>query len=169
MKRIQILLTILCAFGIIGVTGPAGWASDARITVYGIGYPPVKAENKAQALLMAKRAAVLDAYRRALTRQEDQAGPHEEREGFYRGLSGFVKGLTITTEEYLQDGGVKIEATVPQKAISLFKKEKQAYADIPKAGPGRVGGPSRVSIEEWYSIIAKMVKFEGGELKKGGE
>ena len=146
----------------------AGWASESRITVYGIGYPPVKAQNKAQALLMAKRAAVLDAYRKALAGQEDYAGPQGEGEGFYRGLSGFVKGLTIITEEYLQDGGVKIEATVSKKSMSLFKKEKQAYPDTPKIGPGRVGGPSRVSIEEWYAIIEKMVQFEGSELKKGG-
>ncbi len=145
----------------------AGWASDARIQVYGIGYPPVKAQNKAQALLMAKRAAVLDAYRRALAGQEDQTGPHEEGKGFYRGLSGFVKGLTIITEEYLQDGGVKIEATVPKRAISLFKREKYPYPEISGTGPNRVGGPSKVSIEEWYTIIEKMVQFEGGELKRG--
>jgi hypothetical protein len=169
MKKSQSLLSLLCFLGILVLTGQAGWTADPRITVYGLGYPPVKAQNKAQALLMAKRAAMLDAYRRALAGQADYAGPHEEGEGFYRGLSGFVKDLTITTEEYLEDGGVKIEATVPKKSISLFSKEKYGKKETPSTGPTRIGGPSSVSVEEWYKIIEKMVQFESRTQNKGGQ
>jgi hypothetical protein len=145
----------------------AVWASDSQITVSGIGYPPVKAQNKAQALLMAKRAALLDAYRRTLS---DQAvRPQEEDEHFYRGLSGFVKGLTITNEEYFNDGGVRIEATVSKKYISLFDKEKTPKKMIPKTGSTRVEGPLVVTVEEWHKIIEKMVNFENKSLKKGAE
>lgn len=155
--------------GVIFVTAWAVWASDSRITVYGTGYPPVKAQNKAQALLMAKRAAVLDAYRRALSGQGDQAKPYEEGESFYKGFSGFVKGLTITHEEYLNDGGVKIEATVSQKDISVFDKGKYPKRKMLKTGPARVEGPRIVTVEEWYKIIEKMVNFENKDLEKGGE
>jgi hypothetical protein len=167
MKTIQSLLTLLCSLGILFLTGQAAWTSDSRITVYGIGYPPVKAQNKAQALLMAKRAALLDAYRKALSGQEDYAGPHEEGESFYRGFSGFVKGLTITQEEYLNDGGVKIEATVSKQDISLSDKEKYPKGKRLKTGPTRMEGPRTVTVEEWYKIIEKMVNFENKDLKKG--
>lgn len=169
LGRAHPLLRLGCVMGFFLMTAWAVWASDSRITVHGTGYPPVKAQNKAQALLMAKRAAVLDAYRRALSGQEDYAGPHEEGESFYRGLSGFVKGLTITHEEYLNDGGVKIEASVLKKDIALFDKEKHPKRKMPKTGPARVEGPRTVTVEEWYKIIEKMVNFENKDLKKGGE
>jgi hypothetical protein len=153
--------------GILFTAVSVVWASDSRITISGIGYPPVKAQNKAQALLMAKRAALLDAYRKALSGQD--AGSYEEDEQFYRGLSGFVKGLTITNEEYLNDGGVKIEATVSKKDISLFNREKYPKKMTPKTRPARVEGPSVVTVEEWYKIIEKMVNFENKGLKKGAE
>ncbi|MBA4395238.1 MAG: hypothetical protein C0407_16935 [Desulfobacca sp.] len=145
----------------------AVWASDSQISVSGIGYPPVKAQNKAQALLLAKRAAMLDAYRKALLGQN--ARPYEEDEHFYRGLSGFVKGLTITQEEYLNDGGVRIEATVSKKDISSFDREKQLKKKRPEKRPVTVEGPSVVTIDEWYKIIEKMVDFEHTSLKKGAE
>jgi hypothetical protein len=145
------------------------------MTVQGTGYPPVKAQNKAQALLMAKRAALLDAYRRALAGAERQGRTIEEGEAFYQGLSGFVKGLTVTREEYLSDGGVKIEGTVAKKDVQTFTQEKIPVQEVPKTKqikqlkPSRIGGPAEVSIDQWYKIIEKMVKFESQGLKKGAE
>lgn len=168
MKK-HILLNIGFFIGIVLATGWTAWTSEARITVYGIGYPPVKAQNKAQALLMAKRAALLDAYRKALVDQgDDYTGPKDE-ERFYRGLSGFIKGLTIVNEEYLNDGGVKIEATVPKKDVYLYSKGKLPKGLTPKTGPARVEGPAKVTMEEWYQIIEKMVNFESRDAIKGGK
>jgi hypothetical protein len=163
----RFFLSCLLFLGAFFLTTLSVGASEERITVHGTGYPPVKAQSKAQALLMAKRAAMLDAYRRALAAQADYAGPQEEGEKFYQGLSGFVKGLSITSEEYLQDGGVKIKATVPRKAISLSSKDKTDRKGIPATGSPRTGGPSSVSVEEWYKIIEKMVRFESSDSNKG--
>lgn len=153
-----------------------GLAAEGRITVYGIGYPPVKVQNKTQALLLAKRAAIMDAYRNALNSQK---GFHqsENEEVFYRRFSGFIRGLTITREEYLNDGGIKIEATVSPKDLFLRKKEKSEkrisggsdFDPARKEKPAAIEGPAKVTIEEWYKIIEKMVQFEGTDRTKGGE
>lgn len=120
--------------------------------VSGLGYPPIKAENPAQARLMARRAAILDAYRNALSRA---GGPGADENSFYTGLSGFVKGMTIEREEYLEDGGVRIIARVPKGNAALFQGAKD------KLGPARpAAGPSSVSLEQWYKIIERSVKFD---------
>ncbi len=120
--------------------------------VSGLGYPPIKAENPAQARLMARRAAILDAYRNALSRA---GGPGADENSFYTGLSGFVKGMTIEREEYLEDGGVRITARVLKGNAALF------HGTEVKTGSARpAAGPSSVSLEQWYKIIERSVRFE---------
>ena len=85
-------------------------AQAGEIVVKGVGYPPVRAINETQALLMAKRAAVLDAYANAIQRSASytQENPDTEDIEFYQQISGFVKGMTITSQEYLSDGSVLV-------------------------------------------------------------
>jgi hypothetical protein len=158
----------LCSMGLLLLLAGGGLTDDLRLNVYGIGYPPVKAQNKAQALLMAKRAALLDAYGRALSIQsEDRTGLYEE--DFYRGLSGFIKGLRIVREEYLNDGGVEIEAAASLKDVIVYGKGEKVDFKKERAetGPARIKGPSRIPIEEWYKIIEKMIRFDSGIATKG--
>ncbi len=124
-------------------------ADEDSIVVSGVGYPPIKAENPAQARLMARRAAVLDAYRNALASPEASGG---DEKIFYSGLSGFVKGLVIEREEYLEDGGIRIFGSVPRRNVVL--------PPAARSGPGPDGGkPSAVPLNEWYRIIERSVKF----------
>ncbi len=124
-------------------------AEGDSIMVSGVGYPPIKAENAAQARLMARRAAVLDAYRNALGRPGTAGG---DEKIFYSGLSGFVKGLVIDREEYLEDGGIRIFGRIPRRNI--------APVPAARSGPGPDGGkPSAVPLNEWYKIIERSVKF----------
>jgi hypothetical protein len=159
MKKMKIavvfpLLFILAAPGLISPaeSGDSRNRSDEHtLVVSGIGYPPIKAENAAQARLMARRAAILDAYRNALS-AAGTAGNDEN--AFYSGLSGFVKGLTIEKEEYLGDGGLRIIAKVRTGNVTA------STAAPHDRKPERRGGPSAVPLNEWYRIIEGSVRFE---------
>lgn len=176
MKKLFGLLGLGVVISLLLIAQGVGRAAEERLTVYGVGYPPVKVQNKTQALLMAKRAAIMDAYRNALTSRED-FNRSDNEEIFYRRLSGFIRGLTITREEYLNDGGIKIEATVSSKDLFLRKKEKTGktisvgtnFDPVRKEKPAVKEGPAKVTVEEWYKIIEKMVQFEGADRTKGGE
>lgn len=127
-------------------------ADSDTLVVSGIGYPPIKAENAAQARLMARRAAIVDAYRNALT---GAGSSNNDEQTFYTGLSGFVRGLTIEREEYLEDGGVRILAKVPGRSVAVTSRTTREGV----SERGR-GGPSPVPLNEWYRIIERSVRFE---------
>jgi hypothetical protein len=137
-------------FGAWGGDNPNG-SDNGHLVVTGIGYPPIKAQNAAQARLMARRAAVLDAYRNALAGSGTANG---DEKAFYSGLSGFVKGLVIENEEYLEDGGIRILARVPLRDVTVSAKASRSDTDR----QGRK--PSPVPLKEWYKIIENSVKFE---------
>lgn len=127
-------------------------ADNDTFVVSGIGYPPIKADNAAQARLMARRAAIVDAYRNALA---GAGSSNNDEQTFYTGLSGFVRGLTIVREEYLEDGGVRILAKVSGRNAAVTSRAPREGV----AEKGR-GGPSAVPLNEWYRIIERSVRFE---------
>jgi hypothetical protein len=133
---------------------PAIYAADS-VVVQGVGYPPIKAENKAQAHLMAKRAAILDAYRNALK----VSIPAEQSEDFYTVMSGYVRNARTLRVEYLEDGGVLVEMEVPMKDVLKIDRQFKGRA---RDGRNRssVNMPKRVSIDEWYSIINKFTVYQ---------
>lgn len=121
------------------------------LRVEGIGYPPIKAQSIAQAHLMARRAAIINAYRNALTATAVQE--HDDNV-FYSGLSGFVKGLIVLKEEYLKDGGVRVVVSVPVKNITV--SAKSVYEETGDA----VSGPLSVTLDAWYKVIRELVTIE---------
>jgi len=127
-------------------------ADNDTLVVSGIGYPPIKAENAAQARLMARRAAILDAYRNALA---GTGSSNNDEQAFYAGLSGFVRGLTIEREEYLEDGGVRIFAKVPGRSVAVTPRATRE--GVTEKG---LAGPSAVPLNEWYRIIERAVRFQ---------
>ncbi len=151
------VLTLTVFFAALAFMLSAGAVSgktdnrDETFTIEGIGYPPIRASSVAQAHLMAKRAAVVDAYRNALAR----AGVSNYNDNtLFTGLAGFVRGLTIIEEEYLEDGGIRILARVSAKDVnvssgSISKKPKETWL-----------GPLKVSLDEWFKIIKRLVKIE---------
>ena len=167
MRRIRLFVTIGLFLGIFlplkSIAAPSG---TNHLIFHGIGYPPVKAENKAQALLMARRAAILDAYRNAIRSRFDSTVSNSEG-SYYERLDGFVKGMTIVAEEYLEDGGIKITASVPE--VSIFVPPKSEYSKKKTGGsaPSRRLGPVTVTIKEWFKIIEKVVTFGSNSLVRG--
>jgi len=121
------------------------------LVVQGTGYPPIKAQSAAQARLMARRAAIIDTYRNALAAKGIK--DYEESD-FYSELQGFVKGMNVIEEEYLEDGGIRILAHVSAKDVRV---SSGVTAKKPKE-TGR--GPLRVTLDEWYKIIKKLVRIE---------
>ncbi|MHB8881791.1 MAG: hypothetical protein ACYC69_09845 [Thermodesulfovibrionales bacterium] len=141
------------------VPGAVCFADDTAgetISVRGIGYPPIRAESPAQARLMARRAAVLDVYRNALA---GSASAEKNEDVTYEELSGFVSGITVLDEEYLVDGGVRITARVPKRNIALSAARGPAARTEPRKSESS-GGPLRVTLEEWYAIIRKLVRID---------
>ncbi|TAN41568.1 MAG: hypothetical protein EPN25_04650 [Nitrospirae bacterium] len=149
------LISLLFLFGITGISAAAA-GDDDMISIQGIGYPPIRAESAAQARLMAKRAAVLDVYRNSLAASAS-AGKSEDVT--YEELSGFVSGITVLDEEYLVDGGVRITARVPKKNIALSRARGPVERTEPRKSESS-GGPQRISLDEWYTIIKKLVRIE---------
>jgi hypothetical protein len=149
------LISFLCLFGIAGICS-SGAADDDMVTVQGIGYPPIRAESAAQAHLLAKRAAVVDAYRNALSgRASSLPGPDVT----YQELSGFVSGMTVTGEEFLDDGGIRITGRVPKKNVvssSGLRTEVRRGEGLSEGSRG----PERVSLDEWYKIINNLVRID---------
>lgn len=129
------------------------YASSDSIIVYGVGYPPIRAQNEAQALLMARRAAIIDVYRNALRGSGEINNTDDET--FYENISGFVKGMNIINEEYLSNGGVRIKASVllTNKAKHIKEGSRGYFSE-------KQINLNKVTIEEWNRIISGMVRFE---------
>jgi hypothetical protein len=141
-------------------------AETERLVVEGLGYPPVKVQNKAQALAMARRAAVLDACRRALTVLSRQHDAGSEKD-FYQNVAGFVRGMELIEETYLSDGGLRITASFDRREVrpdSGSAKVEMAPLVIKRGVPAEL---RHVTREQWYDVIKPMVRIESEESAKG--
>jgi hypothetical protein len=156
LKYINIAVIILVLSSPVLIFPAQGQADqknsdDDTVIVNGTGYPPIMAQSAAQAHLMARRAAVIDAYRNALTAKGIR---DYDENNIYIDLQGHIRGMTVISEDYLEDGGIRVLARVSIKDVSV---SSGGVSDKPKSA-GR--GPLSVSVEEWYKIIRKLVKIE---------
>jgi len=153
---VYLFLLAVLSFSVLLLSADSGSGQDSSnndtIVVSGMGYPPIRAENAAQARLMARRAAILDAYRNALAAT---GSSNSDEQTLYAGLSGFVKGLTVEREEYLEDGGVRIFAKVSGRSLVVTPRPTREGVTEKNRG-----GPSPVPLDEWYRIIERSVRFE---------
>lgn len=166
MRAIQIKIAVLCILGILFSWGQCFCGSEEFWLVQGIGYPPVKASSRTQARLMARRAAVLDAYRNAVPGREEDGETLPERDA-YEGFSAFVRGIILVDEALLADGGVQVTVRVTRGAFSpLGAKDGDAQMTGRDRKPEAYTGPIRINEEEWYRVIEQMVRFDGKTRKK---
>lgn len=95
---------------ILGLVCGAGEAQTVWIQVIGKGYPPKREISDVRKRLLARRAAVVDAYR-LLAEKLSGVTPAIG----YRHTRGFIKGAEIKGVRYLPDGKVEIDLGLPLK------------------------------------------------------
>ncbi len=86
----------------------------ARVEVTGTGLPPRRVAGTAQGRLMARRAAVVDGYRKiaaATERWRVEAGGTTYYEPTR--TTAFVRGAAVETERYFSDGRVEVDLSAP--------------------------------------------------------
>ena len=166
MRAIRIKIVLLCILGILFSWGHGFCGSEEFLLVQGIGYPPVKASSRTQALLMARRAAVLDAYRNAVRGRDEDGETLPERDA-YKGFSAFVRGIVLVDEALLADGGIQVTVRITKGDILPLGTNGVVQMMGTERKPEAYTGPIRVNEEEWYRIIEQMVRFDGKNRKKG--
>lgn len=111
MKR-RVLSIGLVIMGLICVE--ADKAQAAWILVTGKGYPPRREISEPRKRLLARRAAVVDAYR-LLTVRLNSASECIVGGTGHRHISGFIKGAEIKDVRYFPDGKVEVDMVLPLK------------------------------------------------------
>jgi len=128
-------------------------AATSRVRATGRGRLPRRAGSEAQRRLMARRAAVVQAYRNAamtlgMGRSAVSAGTGAET------VNGFIRGVELIETRYYRNGDVEaeVEFTVPAAAVQAAPPAEDPGRD----GEGllmveRGGGP--MAEEEWREIL----------------
>ena len=138
------------------MTGGLGYAHAEEIIIHGIGYPPIRVDDKVQALLLARRAAVLNAYAHALQKKSTATAPAADPV-FYNDLSGFIRGMTVIRQHFLADGGVEVVMRGETDNIEI-QTRGAARQDKGVAGAAeRKKVSDLISQEEWFQVIEGKV------------
>lgn len=113
-KRIKILaVRIVCCVLLLGVVSvQVSWADVIRVK--GRGVAPMRAKGRLQARLLARRAAVVDAYRNLGLRLQREWSSVPQYES-YINETMFLRGAKIIRTDYLSGGRVEVEAELEVK------------------------------------------------------
>lgn len=133
-------------------------SASQSIVVTGLGYPPIKAVTEAQALAMARRAAILDAYSKIVWRQQSTSVEKVKEATYFLHFSGFVQNMEITQEKLLSDGGVLL--TVRSIAPLNMQKRNEPILKKQNSNKKRVTSttPKQISKTQWFEIISNSVQ-----------
>lgn len=123
----MVMMLAIAVFSTAPVLAAEGvdW-NNSSITVIGAGVAPMNAYNAAQARMMARRAAVVDAYRQLA---ETIKGVNIDSETTVQSMmtldditktkvSAFIQGARIVSEQVIPDGGYEVTMTVSMFGVS---------------------------------------------------
>lgn len=123
----MVMMLAIAVFSTAPVLAAEGvdW-NNSSITVIGAGVAPMNAYNAAQARMMARRAAVVDAYRQLA---ETIKGVNVDSETTVQSMmtlddttktkvSAFIQGARIVSEQVIPDGGYEVTMTVSMFGVS---------------------------------------------------
>ena len=123
----MVMMLVIAVFSTAPVLAAEGvdW-NNSSITVIGAGVAPMNAYNAAQARMMARRAAVVDAYRQLA---ETVKGVNVDSETTIQNMmvvdditktkvSAFIQGARIVSEQVIPDGGYEVTMTVSMFGVS---------------------------------------------------
>lgn len=130
IKRLSVFMSaialVLCMSmaSVFAAAAGVDWGT-ATITVTGTGVAPATARTAAQARMLAKRAAVVDAYRQLA---EEVQGVQVDSESTVANMmvvsdvtktkvSALVKGAQIVSEQYLPDGAYEVTMSIPMFGV----------------------------------------------------
>ena len=118
MRGIGFLATVsafVCCLASVSPAQPASSLHDDMLIAMGKGLPPATAVSPAQARLMAERAALLDALRKAAVLSGRAAPRH------YNGavsVGARIREFRIVGLTHHPDGSVEVEVSVPRAGVS---------------------------------------------------
>lgn len=123
----MVMMLAIAVFSTAPVLAAEGvdW-NNSSITVIGAGVAPMNAYNAAQARMMARRAAVVDAYRQLA---ETIKGVNIDSETTVQSMmtldditktkvSAFIQGARVVSEQVIPDGGYEVTMTVSMFGVS---------------------------------------------------
>lgn len=133
----------------------------SRVKATGRGRAPKRAGSDAQLRLMARRAAVVEAYKNAAktlgqARSTVAAGTGSET------VSGFIRGVELTETRYYRDGDVEVDVEFMVPAPPAAMTPSGAPCAEPGSGEGLLmveKGRGPMPEEEWKEILG------GGEMR----
>lgn len=121
MMLVVLILSTITVFASSGTD----W-DNGKITVEGYGAPPANANSAAQARMMTRRAAIVDAYQ---SFAEEIQGVNVDAESTVKDMetqsnivktkvSALIKGAKIISEETQADGGYRVVMQIPMYGVS---------------------------------------------------
>lgn len=137
--RKNLLSVFLLVFGVmftgIVLANQVNWNGGGDVTADGFGVAPTNAKSQAQATMMARRAAIVDAYRNLGEMAEGVLVDSEtsvrdamvESDVIRTKMSAVVKGAIIISEGSTSEGGYRVTMKIP-----LFGVNSVASAVMPQ-------------------------------------
>jgi hypothetical protein len=134
----------------VGLVSPVPPAAVSRVRTTGRGRAPGRSGSAAQQRLMAKRAAVVEAYKSAAKTLA------QSRSGIIAGtgsetVSGFVRGVEVMETRYYRDGDVEVDVEFMVPVPPAVPAGGTPGSDDGLVLVEKGGGPMRE--EEWREIL----------------
>jgi hypothetical protein len=141
---------------ISAVIAANAYCATAIIEVSGKGSCPVSMKNTSQGDLLARRAAIVDAYRNLLNALRD-VKPYLLGGKGYISQGGFIKGMRILSETKNADGRVEliVGLNVNLRDVRRLKDARTKRYSINYGINEATEASKEITREEWLEIINK--------------